>query len=161
MTDKPCEAIDDPLLMPGWGCCKCRVYNGVQRTECKSCSHKRCDKPRTFTCNNCHKNFIVTDRTWTEVARNFPGPPQRRAGAGVRRLLQGTRGEARVVGMTYFAHAAATSSSRSAAAWILSTPGFHILARNLPRSRPGSSRHHTITSRTRRPPAIRNLVFNS
>lgn len=37
------------------------------------------DKPRTFHCGNCHKDFIVTDRTWTdekqqaEVARNFPG----------------------------------------------------------------------------------------
>jgi len=63
--------------------------------------------------------------------------------------------------VTYFAHAAATSNSRSFAAWILSSPGFRILRRNLPRSRPGSSRHHTMTARTRRPPAIRNLVFNS
>jgi len=44
------------------------------------------DKPRTFRCANCERNFIVTDRTWTdekqqaEVARNFPGlRPEERA----------------------------------------------------------------------------------
>lgn len=37
------------------------------------------DKPRTFHCANCKKNFMITDRAWTEedaraeAARNFPG----------------------------------------------------------------------------------------
>lgn len=38
-----CEAINHPNLMPGWGCCQCRTFNGEQRTECKWCHHKRCD----------------------------------------------------------------------------------------------------------------------
>lgn len=33
-----------PNIMPGWGCCTCRVFNGDQRQECKECGHKRCDK---------------------------------------------------------------------------------------------------------------------
>jgi hypothetical protein len=37
-----CEKIDHPNIMPGWGCCKCRVYNGMQRIECKNCGHVSC-----------------------------------------------------------------------------------------------------------------------
>ncbi len=39
-----CSEISHPNLMPGWGCCNCRVFNGNQRSECKNCGHKRCDK---------------------------------------------------------------------------------------------------------------------
>jgi len=38
-----CVKIEHQNIAPGWGCCVCRVYNGVQRTECKNCKHKRCD----------------------------------------------------------------------------------------------------------------------
>jgi len=39
-----CKPLEDiPYLAPGWGCCKCNVYNGKQREVCKSCGHKRCD----------------------------------------------------------------------------------------------------------------------
>lgn len=39
-----CDAIEDlPGLMPGWGCCRCRIYNGKQRAECRGCGHARCD----------------------------------------------------------------------------------------------------------------------
>lgn len=41
---KRCNAINHPNLQPGWGCCNCRTYNGDQRSECKVCKHKRCDK---------------------------------------------------------------------------------------------------------------------
>ena len=41
--EKRCIALSHPNLMPGWGCCVCRTYNGDQRHECKSCGHKRCD----------------------------------------------------------------------------------------------------------------------
>lgn len=41
---KRCSEINHPNLQPGWGCCNCRTYNGDQRTECKVCKHKRCDK---------------------------------------------------------------------------------------------------------------------
>ncbi|MDO8681285.1 MAG: hypothetical protein Q7R30_22425 [Acidobacteriota bacterium] len=36
-----------PNLLPGWACGACqesgpRTYNGLQRTFCKKCGHKRC-----------------------------------------------------------------------------------------------------------------------
>jgi 5S rRNA maturation endonuclease (ribonuclease M5) len=30
------------MLLPGWGCCQCRIYNGLQRTHCKKCGHPIC-----------------------------------------------------------------------------------------------------------------------
>lgn len=49
-----CKPMETPLVGPGWGCCKCRTYNGNQsgalvpafyttRSECKHCGHLRCD----------------------------------------------------------------------------------------------------------------------
>lgn len=45
-------------VVPGWGCCRCRVYNGLQRKECKRCGHECCnlDKPLPEVfglCNEC------------------------------------------------------------------------------------------------------------
>ena len=39
-----CVFIDagDPALAPGWICCGCRTYNGLQRSECKFCGYTRC-----------------------------------------------------------------------------------------------------------------------
>lgn len=37
-----CQKIDHPAIAPGWGCCKCRTYNGVQRVQCKACRHVAC-----------------------------------------------------------------------------------------------------------------------
>lgn len=33
--------LDMPGLYPGWGCCKCQVYNNIMRDVCKSCGHDR------------------------------------------------------------------------------------------------------------------------
>ena len=52
MSKEKCDKIDHPNLMPGWGCCKCRVYNGIQRHVCKSCGHVPC-----FT------EIVVEDKT--------------------------------------------------------------------------------------------------
>lgn len=38
-----CEPAGGSRLMLGWGCCKCRTYNGEQRDACKCCGHSRCD----------------------------------------------------------------------------------------------------------------------
>lgn len=38
-----CEYVGSKHVLPGWGCCQCRVYNGLQRTECKNCGHPRGD----------------------------------------------------------------------------------------------------------------------
>lgn len=42
--EKKCELLDNvPNLMPGWGCCQCRCYNGLQRPRCSKCGHERCN----------------------------------------------------------------------------------------------------------------------
>lgn len=38
-----CNFIFGPGLAPGYGCCKCRVYNGLQREQCKSCTEAHCE----------------------------------------------------------------------------------------------------------------------
>lgn len=49
---KQCEFIEQTdSLLPGWGCCQCGVYNGLQREICKWCKHKRCietPKPEAY-----------------------------------------------------------------------------------------------------------------
>jgi hypothetical protein len=46
-----------PDVLPGWGCCQCRVYNGLQRDICRSCPHRCCiekPKPHEFgLCDEC------------------------------------------------------------------------------------------------------------
>lgn len=32
-----CDFIKSPNVAMGWGCCRCRVYNGIQRVNCKEC----------------------------------------------------------------------------------------------------------------------------
>ena len=52
-----CQFVEYPNVMPGWGCCKCRRYNGLQRKVCKFCGHEPCidlPKPEKFgLCNEC------------------------------------------------------------------------------------------------------------
>ncbi len=38
---KPIEGLAN--VMDGWGCCKCRTYNGALWSQCKFCGHERCD----------------------------------------------------------------------------------------------------------------------
>lgn len=37
-----CRYVDAEGILPGWGCCACRAYNGLQRRACKACDHTRC-----------------------------------------------------------------------------------------------------------------------
>ena len=38
-----CKRIDDILhAVPGWGCCKCHIYNNYGRKVCKNCGHVPC-----------------------------------------------------------------------------------------------------------------------
>lgn len=32
-----CEFVKGNHVAPGWGCCRCHIYNGMQRMACKSC----------------------------------------------------------------------------------------------------------------------------
>lgn len=43
----PCKLVlNGKHVMPGWGCCSCRTYNGLQRACCKRCGHECCvEKP--------------------------------------------------------------------------------------------------------------------
>ncbi len=37
-----CKIIETPRVLPGWMCCQCNTYNGLQRHDCKHCEHDRC-----------------------------------------------------------------------------------------------------------------------
>ena len=37
-----CKHVRGAHLVPGWGCCKCRCYNGYQRAACRNCGHPPC-----------------------------------------------------------------------------------------------------------------------
>jgi hypothetical protein len=37
-----CFHVRGSHVVPGWGCCCCRVYNGYQRSNCRACSHQAC-----------------------------------------------------------------------------------------------------------------------
>lgn len=49
--------LDEPAVVPGWGCCQCKTYNGLQRDDCKLCGHACCvkkPKPEEYgLCNIC------------------------------------------------------------------------------------------------------------
>lgn len=54
---KPCQLVNAPNVLPGWACCICHSYNGLQRDGCKYCGHRCCfvkPKPEEFgLCNTC------------------------------------------------------------------------------------------------------------
>lgn len=37
-----CRHVRGSQVVPGWGCCKCNVYNGYQREACRNCGHPPC-----------------------------------------------------------------------------------------------------------------------
>jgi hypothetical protein len=37
-----CFHVRSGHVVPGWGCCKCRTYNGYQREQCRKCGHEHC-----------------------------------------------------------------------------------------------------------------------
>lgn len=37
-----CIYIESDSVLPGWGCCKCRNYNGAWREKCLACGHQVC-----------------------------------------------------------------------------------------------------------------------
>lgn len=38
-----CDFIIDTHVAMGYGCCRCQVYNGFQREQCKNCGIAHCD----------------------------------------------------------------------------------------------------------------------
>lgn len=43
--DCRCELLATEGLVPGWGCCSCRCYNGDWRVSCKHCTHSPTPHP--------------------------------------------------------------------------------------------------------------------
>ena len=41
-----CKKLETLHVAPGWGCCKCRVYNDESRAACKHCGHE--PKPHPY-----------------------------------------------------------------------------------------------------------------
>lgn len=37
-----CNFVEGESIFPGWVCCACRCYNGLQRSNCKRCDHVQC-----------------------------------------------------------------------------------------------------------------------
>lgn len=37
-----CTYVEPDYVLPGWGWCKCHVYNGAWRQFCKECKHSVC-----------------------------------------------------------------------------------------------------------------------
>lgn len=37
-----CNFVIASSVAPGYGCCRCHVYNGLQRVQCKSCGESHC-----------------------------------------------------------------------------------------------------------------------
>ena len=37
-----CKHVRSNFVVPGWGCCKCHIYNGYQRDVCRGCGHPPC-----------------------------------------------------------------------------------------------------------------------
>lgn len=37
-----CKRVSSSDVMPGWGCCQCKLYNGIGRDRCKGCDHLVC-----------------------------------------------------------------------------------------------------------------------
>jgi hypothetical protein len=51
-----CEFISTENIAPGWGCCRCRVYNGLQRVLCRMCWEERHEikvPDDVVQCSNC------------------------------------------------------------------------------------------------------------
>lgn len=42
LPDVKCKTISSEFVAPGWGCCECHTYNGLQRHKCKFCGHLPC-----------------------------------------------------------------------------------------------------------------------
>lgn len=38
-----CDYIDSKVIAPGYKCCHCNVYNGMQRSECRDCQKAHCE----------------------------------------------------------------------------------------------------------------------
>lgn len=58
-----CRFVSTSNVMPGWACCGCSAYNGLQRQQCRGCGGERhpIDVPADLvTCEECGFGFGAT-----------------------------------------------------------------------------------------------------
>ena len=76
MADKCQLVLDLPNVMPGWGCCACRTYNGLQRKACKICGHECCvEKPSPASFGLCSECGVPEG--CEHVGHSVAGPERR------------------------------------------------------------------------------------
>lgn len=42
MAEEKCRFFESELIPPGWGCCRCNVYNYAAKEICVNCKHHIC-----------------------------------------------------------------------------------------------------------------------
>lgn len=55
-----CKYIGSTHVAPGWGCCRCHHYNGLQRENCRNCGERRHElsiPPDLWRCSICGFGF--------------------------------------------------------------------------------------------------------
>ena len=68
LNNKVCMHVRSLHVIPGWGCCRCRVYNGYHRETCRSCGHPPCystdgelgEEARKFKAAGIDRDKIIT-----------------------------------------------------------------------------------------------------
>jgi hypothetical protein len=65
-----CTFISESNVMPGWACCRCRTYNGLQRTACKACREPRHELALPANLLQCSCGFGAFERgpAWSRTA---------------------------------------------------------------------------------------------
>lgn len=68
-----CEFISGKHLVPGWACCGCKTYNGLQRDRCRGCAspHHELAIPDTIhRCPEC--GFGESVGEWQDMKGKCP-----------------------------------------------------------------------------------------
>ncbi len=75
-----CKRVEAPNILPGWGCCQCLTYNGLQRQACKACGHMSCllkdaaaeNRGRMFFANLLDTGLMALDQAKTTIYHGTP-----------------------------------------------------------------------------------------
>lgn len=62
-----CQYVEGDYVTPGFGCCQCKTYNGLQRVVCKNCGRKPCSivvPPHVLKCTRC--GFALSKQDWAK-----------------------------------------------------------------------------------------------
>jgi DNA-directed RNA polymerase subunit RPC12/RpoP len=57
-----CEYVEYINVLPGWACCYCKVYNGLERTRCRACRtprHEISIPAHVYLCLDCGAGFPI------------------------------------------------------------------------------------------------------